>query len=142
MNSLEVEFLFRINFSLHVTPELYNKYHSELVTHAVAADGRMPASPDAVSVVPPSPPMPPQQPTHNMMGVDGSTWNNINVAPGYPHQQQQYQPQMMQQQQQFYHQEPPKPNNNYPHNNNPFANPNIPCAFPTNGGGRVSGAVA
>ena len=39
MNSLEVEFLFRINFSLHVTPDLYFKYHSELVTHAVAADG-------------------------------------------------------------------------------------------------------
>ena len=38
MNSLEVEFLFRINFSLHVTPELYNKYHLELVTHAEAVD--------------------------------------------------------------------------------------------------------
>jgi len=34
MNRLEVEFLFRINFSLHVSPELYSKYHAELVAHA------------------------------------------------------------------------------------------------------------
>merc|ERR1712151_1484941 len=32
MNSLEVEFLFRISFSLHVNPELYNKYHAELIS--------------------------------------------------------------------------------------------------------------
>lgn len=34
MNSLEVEFLFRINFSLRVVPEVYQKYHAELVSHA------------------------------------------------------------------------------------------------------------
>lgn len=34
MNRLEVEFLFRINFSLHVSPDLYNKYHEELNAHA------------------------------------------------------------------------------------------------------------
>lgn len=34
MNRLEVEFLFRINFSLHVSPELYNKYSAELSAHA------------------------------------------------------------------------------------------------------------
>ena len=34
MNRLEVEFLFRINFSLHVSPDLYNKYHEELSAHA------------------------------------------------------------------------------------------------------------
>lgn len=37
MNSLEVEFLFRINFSLHVAPDLFHKYHAELVSHAVSA---------------------------------------------------------------------------------------------------------
>jgi len=37
MNSLEVEFLFRLNFSLHVTPEVFSKYHAELVAHAVSA---------------------------------------------------------------------------------------------------------
>ena len=34
MNSLEVEFLFRINFNLRVVPEVYQKYHAELVSHA------------------------------------------------------------------------------------------------------------
>ncbi len=37
MNSLEVEFLFRINFSLHVKPEVFEKYQDELVSHAVGA---------------------------------------------------------------------------------------------------------
>lgn len=35
MNSLEVEFLFRVNFSLHVAPQVYSKYHAELISHAV-----------------------------------------------------------------------------------------------------------
>jgi len=35
MNSLEVEFLFRINFSLHVTSEVFSRYHAELISHAV-----------------------------------------------------------------------------------------------------------
>lgn len=39
MNNLEVEFLFRINFSLHVTPDLFQKYHAELISHAVGATG-------------------------------------------------------------------------------------------------------
>jgi Cyclin len=33
MNSLEVDFLFRINFSLHVTTELFEKYRMELLSH-------------------------------------------------------------------------------------------------------------
>lgn len=61
MNSLEVEFLFRINFSLHVTPELYNKYHSELVTHASNNGSHdvvkgLPSAPSATPMFPPSPP--------------------------------------------------------------------------------------
>ncbi|GMI28244.1 hypothetical protein TeGR_g8748, partial [Tetraparma gracilis] len=59
MNALEVEFLFRINFALHTTPELYHKYHNELVTHAAAANAPpLPPNPlgDVVSMVPPSPP--------------------------------------------------------------------------------------
>lgn len=35
MNGLEVDFLFRINFSLHVTPEVFHKYKAELVAHSV-----------------------------------------------------------------------------------------------------------
>jgi Cyclin len=32
MNGLEVDFLFRINFSLHVTPDIFEKYRSELLS--------------------------------------------------------------------------------------------------------------
>lgn len=32
MNGLEVDFLFRINFSLHVTPEVFDKYRMELLS--------------------------------------------------------------------------------------------------------------
>lgn len=37
MNGLEVDFLFRINFTLHVTPEIFAKYRGELLaqSHAV-----------------------------------------------------------------------------------------------------------
>lgn len=34
MNSLELEFLFLINFTLYVDPESYNKYYMELFNHA------------------------------------------------------------------------------------------------------------
>jgi len=34
MNSLELEFLFLINFTLYVQPESYTKYHQELCSHA------------------------------------------------------------------------------------------------------------
>jgi hypothetical protein len=39
MNSLEVEFLFLINFSLHVPPETYRKYYIELCNHAATLPG-------------------------------------------------------------------------------------------------------
>jgi len=42
MNGLEVDFLFRINFSLHVTPELFQKYRQELASHSVAAGVSLP----------------------------------------------------------------------------------------------------
>jgi hypothetical protein len=42
MNGLEVDFLFRINFSLHVTPELFHKYRAELVSHSAAAGVTLP----------------------------------------------------------------------------------------------------
>lgn len=37
MNGLEVDFLFRINFSLHVKPEVFEKYKAELVAHSIHA---------------------------------------------------------------------------------------------------------
>jgi hypothetical protein len=43
MNGLEVDFLFRINFSLHVPPELFHKYRAELVSHSLSAGVSLPA---------------------------------------------------------------------------------------------------
>lgn len=45
MNGLEVDFLFRINFSLHVTPEVFEKYKAELVAHSVSSGLAMPQAP-------------------------------------------------------------------------------------------------
>jgi hypothetical protein len=44
MNGLEVDFLFRINFSLHVTPEVFEKYKAELVAHLISSGVTMPSS--------------------------------------------------------------------------------------------------
>ena len=54
MNGLEVDFLFRINFSLHVTSELFDKYKAELVAHSMYAAQQMQRLP---TVSPPMPPM-------------------------------------------------------------------------------------
>ena len=35
LNGLEVDFLFRINFSLHVQPDVFEKYKAELVAHSI-----------------------------------------------------------------------------------------------------------
>lgn len=35
LNGLEVDFLFRINFSLHASPEVFKKYKAELVAHSI-----------------------------------------------------------------------------------------------------------
>lgn len=42
LNSLEVDFLFRINFSLHVQPDVFEKYKAELVAHSINS-GLIPA---------------------------------------------------------------------------------------------------
>jgi len=51
MNSLEVEFLFRVNFELHVSPEVYNKYHAELVSHALGTIEAEAQTPKAFGLV-------------------------------------------------------------------------------------------
>jgi hypothetical protein len=62
MNGLEVEFLFRINFSLHVTPEVFVKYQDELVSHAIGAGLESPRTvPPTTSHTQEYPPMVQQQ---------------------------------------------------------------------------------
>jgi hypothetical protein len=51
INSLEVEFLFLVNFSLHVTEEVYYRYFSELMNHA--ANSACPCCAGACCVVSP-----------------------------------------------------------------------------------------
>ena len=34
MNGLEIDFLFRVNFSLHVAPDIFTRYRSELMVHS------------------------------------------------------------------------------------------------------------
>jgi len=41
VNGLEVDFLFRINFSLHVTPQVFEKYRQELLSQAGTAGIRI-----------------------------------------------------------------------------------------------------
>ena len=57
MNGLEVDFLFRINFSLHVTPEEYKKYQAELWTQSSTHTTSMtiPALPPVVPIPQPAP---------------------------------------------------------------------------------------
>jgi hypothetical protein len=45
MNGLEVDFLFRINFSLHVPPEIFEKYKAELVAHSINSGITIPQAP-------------------------------------------------------------------------------------------------
>lgn len=44
MNGLEVDFLFRINFSLHVQPDVFEKYKAELVAHSIQSGLALTAS--------------------------------------------------------------------------------------------------
>lgn len=80
MNGLEVDFLFRINFSLHVTPEVFEKYKAELVAHSASAELAQPQAPP--------------QPLPTTPEVEVSQIPTVYHAAGLPQQQQmQMQPQ-------------------------------------------------
>ncbi len=68
MNSLEVEFLFRINFSLRVVPEVFQKYHAELVSHASSMGLRIEpcsADPSVLGLMAPQPKVQTSQHRHH-----------------------------------------------------------------------------
>mmetsp|Transcript_14831 Transcript_14831/g.33657 ORF Transcript_14831/g.33657 Transcript_14831/m.33657 type:complete len:278 (+) Transcript_14831:944-1777(+) len=77
MNGLEVDFLFRINFSLHVTPEVFEKYRAELLSQATAvhtaATSPTPMQHEMQVSVSPSPPS-------NTLNYGGS----MPVDPSHP----------------------------------------------------------
>ena len=66
MNGLEVDFLFRINFSLHVTPELFEQYRAELLSHS--ATGSLPVpQPQAPQYMMPQQQFPGHLPQHETL---------------------------------------------------------------------------
>jgi len=78
MNSLEVEFLFRINFSLRVVPEVFQKYHAELVSHASTMGLRIePCSTDPSALGLMAPQLKVQSSQHHHHG-------NVYPTPGVP----------------------------------------------------------
>jgi len=79
MNSLEVEFLFRINFSLHVTPDVYSKYHAELLLHAVTV---APSSANSLNtnVCP--------RPENSLVSEEDQPWNPLSTQQTLPMQPQ------------------------------------------------------
>lgn len=92
MNNLELEFLFMLNFSLHVSQEKYQRYYSELCKHAPcplvqteAAATSPPLSPLAGSerVSPPlvSPPPPPAPPPNRPIARPSLSSYALGVRP-------------------------------------------------------------
>ena len=77
INVLEVEFLFLINFSLHVSPDNYSRYYNELCNHARSM---------ADMIVPP--PLPSPTPHGNVLhapipqkkGVTNGTQSSVNQS--------------------------------------------------------------
>jgi hypothetical protein len=81
MNGLEVEFLFRINFSLHVKPDVFAKYQEELVSHVVGG-GPDPQQDARQFHLQPPPPPPPTQESLSMTG-QGSAEQMTRQQPLY-----------------------------------------------------------
>jgi hypothetical protein len=73
MNGLEVDFLFRINFSLHVTPDVFDKYRAELVSHSLSAGLTMP---------------PQQQQQQQLQTLDMQSSSHAGMAPSVAASQQ------------------------------------------------------
>lgn len=96
MNGLEVEFLFRINFSLHVTPEVFVKYQEELISHAIGAGLERPTEVSVPECV--QPPAPVLAPVH--IPIVPNPYNNVTGWTPQPT------PSCVEQQQQKHHLEP------------------------------------
>lgn len=111
MNGLEVDFLFRINFSLHVAPEIFEQYKAELVAHSISsaytvpptlpaipqldvpslASAPIPAVPQSHAFTAPLSTMQashvqliPPQVTPSPSEVASNTWNTRRYFPGAP----------------------------------------------------------
>lgn len=84
MNGLEVDFLFRINFSLHVAPEVYDKYRVELLAQAAfcCVVPQMPSP--IVSTCATVPPSPSHQPSSPPVVIQNSPQQMMACNPQAP----------------------------------------------------------
>ena len=97
MNGLEVDFLFRIHFSLHVTPELFHKYRAELMSHS----GITKANTNQGTVSPPVDGTVQNVADQAMVVSSPANTGSTSIPAVYPdHHPQQTQQQQQQQQQQ------------------------------------------
>jgi len=87
LNGLEVDFLFRINFSLYVQPEVFEKYKAELVAHSINS-GLIPAQIPSQVV---APQQLPQIPEMEPGSSNSSTMSSVTPPPPEYSREQQYQ---------------------------------------------------
>jgi len=109
LNGLEVDFLFRINFSLHASPDVFVKYKAELVAHSINSGLIVAAHLSSV----PSQHLPDISEIHGHSSglTSGSTNNNMMDIPD-PAQEQHHQQQHQHQQIQQHYTFPTAPTNN------------------------------
>eukprot|EP00538_Stauroneis_constricta_P008935 CAMPEP_0119570592 /NCGR_PEP_ID=MMETSP1352-20130426/43692_1 /TAXON_ID=265584 /ORGANISM="Stauroneis constricta, Strain CCMP1120" /LENGTH=389 /DNA_ID=CAMNT_0007620261 /DNA_START=1096 /DNA_END=2265 /DNA_ORIENTATION=- len=81
MNGLEVDFLFRINFSLHVTPDVFQQYKDELLSHCIANE---PPPPPLSQVQEEIAPSSDQVMSHNQLMTAQYQMHPISCPPGMP----------------------------------------------------------
>jgi len=112
INGLEVDFLFRINFSLHVSPEEFEKYRAELLQQATAPTPEVPTMYPAPVQVSPEVSSAPATMEAEPMGIApcaASAYQQMHITPSpsaahapmvvsddhFHHQHHQYEPMMM-----------------------------------------------
>jgi len=86
LNGLEVDFLFRINFSLHASPDVFQKYKAELVAHSINSGLIVAAHPSSV----PSQQLPHISEMESSGLTNGSTNNNMMDIPDPAQEQHQH----------------------------------------------------
>jgi hypothetical protein len=97
LNGLEVDFLFRINFSLHASPDVFEKYKAELVAHSINSGLIVAAHLSSPSLIPSQQKQLPHIPEMESSGMtSSSTDSNMMDAPEpaqHHHHQQHHQEQ-------------------------------------------------
>lgn len=88
LNGLEVDFLFRTNFSLHVQPEVFEKYKAELMAHSINSGLIPPHLASSIATSHPLPNIPEMEPGSSNSSMTGSVSATATQSE-YAQQQQQ-----------------------------------------------------